>query len=234
MKPSCALSVLALLSVAPAAHAVDVVMSGGPALSSKENLREKGVAHDKWWANFIRAATVRIALIQAKNPDAKITWIVYRPGYERRGKEDGKPYVQWIKDLAKKYKVKLVWVDTGEGAVKALNNAPRGGEKVDSFYYFGHSNLYAFMLDYGNAILAVSTAWIHESELAQIDRNIFAPNADCWSFGCYTGMSMSYWWKQTLGIPLNGNLDSTQYGPVSNGYLPKGNGKWVKGDRYGG
>ncbi len=212
-----------------AACAEHVIMCGGPALKQWEGLRIKADRHDNWWANFVRASTIRIAQILHKDPNAKITWIVYRPGYVTRGKEDGKPYVKWIADLAKKYKVRLKWADTSAAAIAALNNSPRSKQdKVQSFYYFGHSNCYAFMLDYGNEIMAVSVDWIHESDLTRIRKDIFTPDAECWSYGCYTGASMSGWWKKILGIPLWGNMGSTRYGPVSAGRLPEGADKWVK------
>ena len=162
-----------------------------------EGLRIQPDRHDNWWANFVRASTIRIAQIQQQDPAARITWIVYRPGYATRGKEDGKPYTRWIADLASKYKIRLVWVNSADQAIRALNSSPRfHGDKVESFYYFGHSNCYAWMLDYGNNIMAVSTEWIHETDLNRIRRDIFTPQSDCWSFGCYTGASMSRWWKR--------------------------------------
>ena len=57
----------AMLSVAPA---VDVVLSGGVALKSWEKLRGPN-AHDNWWANFVRGATVRIDKLQTETPKAK-------------------------------------------------------------------------------------------------------------------------------------------------------------------
>ncbi len=211
------------------AKAEHIVLCGGPALRQWEGLRIKPDRHDNWWANFVRASTIRIALIQMKDPKAKITWIVYRPGYVTRGKEDGKPYTKWIADLAKKYGVRLKWVDNADQCIAAINNSPRTKtDKVESFYYFGHSNCYAFMLDYGNQIMAVSLAWIHETDLPLIKKSIFSPICECWSYGCYTGASMSARWKQIIGIPLWGNLGSTRYGPVSNGRLPEGTEKWVR------
>lgn len=203
-------------------------MTGGPALMKWEGLRIQEDRHDNWWANFVRASTIRISQIQMKSPNAPIRWIVFKPGYVTRSQEDGKPYVQWINDLGKKYKVQLVWVSTSKQAIDALNASGRKGGKVESFYYFGHSNPYALMLDYGNDIMAVSTQYIHETDLDKINPGIFMPNADCWSYGCYTGMSMSYWWRKYTGVPMWGNMKSTRYAPVSSGRLPDGVGAWVK------
>ncbi len=220
------LLLLALLAFAPLAQAVDVVLSGGVALKSWEHLRGP-VAHDNWWANFIRAATVHIDQVKKKNPKAKIVWIVYRPSYITRGREDGKEYISMIREQAAKRGVKLIFVDTADQAYKAINAA--GGKRglITSFYYFGHSNAHAFMLDYSNTIIGSSKQFMHENDIAtHINPRAFAPNAQCWSFGCYTGLSMSQVWKRHMGIPLWGNTESTRYQPVGWGELPTGNGEW--------
>ncbi len=215
----------ALLSVAPA---VDVVLSGGVALKSWEKLRGPN-AHDNWWANFVRGATVRIDKLQKENPKAKIVWIVFRPAYISRGKEDGKDYMTMIRELATKRKLKLVFVDTAEQAYQAINNAGKGKNKITSFYYFGHSNAHAFMLDYSSDIIGASKHWMHEKDLeSKLKKSAFAPNADCRSFGCYTGNSMSATWQKALGVPLWGNTSFTRYQPVGWGELPEGGGEWVK------
>ena len=208
--------------------AVDVVLSGGVAVKSWEKLRGPN-AHDNWWANFIRGATVRIDQLQKKNPKADITWIVYRPAYLTRGKEDGQDYITMIREQASKRKVKLVFVNTGDEAFKAINKAARGKKKIDSFYYFGHSNAHAFMLDYSSDIIGVSKQWMHENDLAdKLNKAAFNTQAECWSYGCYTGNSMSAKWKDAIGIPLWGNTASTRYQPVGWGELPSGAGEWVR------
>lgn len=210
------------------ASAVEVILTGGVALKKWENLRGPA-RHDNWWANFVRASTVRMELAKRENPAVKITWIVFRPAYITRGHEDGKDYVTMIRELSAKYKVKLVFVDTAAQAYAAINSAPRGSEPITSFYYFGHSNAHAFMLDYSNAIIGASKQWIHENELAtRLRRQSFARNAQCFSYGCYTGRSMSQKWRQVLGIPLMGNTDSTRYQPVGDGRMPVGAGRWVR------
>ena len=90
------LALALLLGGTGLSRAVHVVMCGGPALRQWEGLRIQPDRHDNWWANFVRASTIRIAQIQQQDPAARITWIVYRPGYATRGKEDGKPYTRWI------------------------------------------------------------------------------------------------------------------------------------------
>ncbi len=228
MKTSLRLFLLPLLfALAPLSHAVDVVLSGGVALKSWEHLRGP-VAHDKWWASFVRAATVHMDKQLKKRPDADFVWIVFRPAYITRGREDGKDYMAMIREQAKKRRVRLVFVDTADQAYKAINAAGRRSP-ITSFYYFGHSNANAFMLDYSNDIIGSSKQFMHEDELAQkLDRCVFAPNAVCYSYGCYTGLSMTNLWKKAMGIPLWGNTESTRYQPVGWGELPTGNGEWKK------
>lgn len=210
------------------AQAVEVILCGGVALKSWEHFRGES-AHDNWWANFVRASTVQMDMTRRKSPERKIVWIVYRPSYVTRGREDGKDYIDMIKQQAAKRKVQLVFVDTGDDAFTAINAAGSGVQKISSFYYFGHSNAHAFMLEYSNDIIGASTQWMHENDIAtRLQKSAFAPNARCRSFGCYTGNSMSGTWAKSMGFPLWGNTEATRYHPVSNGCLPMGNGKWVK------
>lgn len=228
MKKTAILALLCCLACSSLSQAVDVVLAGGVALREWENLRGPE-AHDKWWANFIRASTMHMGHLRAKDSSARITWIVYKPAYVARGKEDGKPYVTWIEENAVRYGAQLVWFSTNDELYAAINNAPRGADKIKSFYYFGHSNACAFMLDYSCEIIGVSRVWIHQADLAKrLNPAIFAPNAECWSFGCYTGNSMSQVWRQSLGVPLWGNTKATRYQPLSDGRMPEGTGKWVR------
>lgn len=211
----------------PTAQAVEVILTGGVALKTWETLRGPA-KHDNWWANFVRASTVRMEQARRENPTMNITWIVYRPAYVTRGKEDHKDYLSNIRELAGKYRAKLVFVDTADQVYAAINNAPSGKDRITSFYYFGHSNAYAFMLDYSNSIIGSSKQWIHEGDLAtRINKGVFSPNAKCYSYGCYTGRSMSAKWKAAFGVPMMGNMESTRYQPVGDGKLPAGAGKWV-------
>ena len=206
--------------------AVEVILTGGVALTSWEYLRGPA-KHDNWWANFVRASTVRMEQARSQNPSLRFEWIVYRPAYITRGKEDGKDYISMIRDLATKYNAKLTFVDTADAAYAAINAV--GTRNITSFYYFGHSNASAFMLDYSNSIIGSSKQWIHENDLAKrIRRNVFAPGAKCYSYGCYTGMSMSAKWRKALGVPLIGNTESTRYQPVGDGHMPVGAGRWVE------
>lgn len=218
----------AFVLASPVAQAVDVVLSGGTALTSWEKLRGAS-QHDKWWGNFIQAAAVHIHHLKAANPKARIVWIVYRPSYITRGKEDGRNYLSVIKAAAREYGVQLVWADTTQQVADAINHSPRGKDKITSFTYFGHSNRFAFMLDYSNDVMAASRHWIHEDDIGKLlKREAFSPDADCRSYGCYTGLSMSAKWKKSMGIPLMGNTDTTRYYLVDKGEMPEGAGEWVR------
>lgn len=218
----------AVVSCCSAAQAVEVILTGGVALKTWEILRGPA-KHDNWWANFVRASTVRMEQARRENPAEKFVWIVYRPAYQTRSKEEKTNYVNMIRDLATKYKAKLVFVDTADQAYAAINAVPKGGERITSFYYFGHSNAYAFMLDYSNSIIGSSKQWLHEDDLAKrIRRDAFSPQAKCYSYGCYTGRSMSAKWKAAFGVPMVGNTESTRYQPVGDGRMPVGAGRWVE------
>ena len=218
---------LVLLLLTVWSHADHVIVTGGPALRQWENLRVKQDQHDRWWANFVRASTLRMAEIRtAHGSDAPIVWMVFQPGYQTRGREDGKPYTSWIAELAAKRRVSLIWFNGSGNFIQALNSRPRGS--IQTFDFFGHSNRYAFMFDYGNDIMAASTAWLHERDLPRIKSSIFDRRAYCKSWGCHTGESMSTVWKSVTGVPLEGAKGPTDYTVISTGRLPVVKGSWVR------
>lgn len=210
-----------------ASRAEHVIVCGGPALRQWEDLREEDDRHDRWWANFVRASTLRMAEIRlAYGKDAPLVWLVHRPGYEARGREDGKPYTTWITEQATKRRATLIWFTTTGDYINKINARPR--RSVLTYDYFGHSNKYAFMFDYGSDIMAVSTSWLQERDIPRLKSSIFAPNAYCKSWGCHTGQSMSAAWKRHMGIPLEGANGKTLYTMVGHGEMPKGFGGWVR------
>lgn len=221
------LVLLLLSALAPCVKASDVILTGGVALRSWENFRGPA-AHDNWWANFVRASTIQIGLLRQERPDARITWIVYRPSYITRSKENAIDYIPKITETAQKLKVKLVWVNTSEEAFRAIAKVGKK-DKMTTFTYFGHSNPHAFMLDYSNEVIGASVQWMHEKDLAKyLTPELFAEGAKCTSYGCYTGRSMSAFWKRATQVPMRGNTESTRYQPVGDGRLPEGAGKWVE------
>lgn len=218
---------LALFLLTSLGFGEHVIVAGGPALRKWENYRVSEDQHDRWWANFIRASTLRIAEIrQAYGPQASIVWMVYQPGYQARGREDGKPYTAWISEQAAKRGAKLIWFHGTGNFIQTLNSRPRGS--IQTFDFFGHSNRHAFMFDYGSDVMAASTAWLHERDLPRIKSAIFASNAYCKSWGCHTGESMSKVWKSATGYSLEGARGPTTYVVVGQGKMPAVKGSWVR------
>lgn len=159
--------------------------------------------------------------------DSEIVWIVYRPSYLRRGAEDRESYVKNVQKMAVKYRAHLKWASSAAETIAALNALP--DRSVRTFAYFGHSTRHAFLLEYSGEIQGISTAWIHESELSRLRKTIFHPRAQCQSWGCYTGLSMSKVWRRTLGIPLIGADKATNYSSVTlEQTLPTTKGNWVR------
>lgn len=220
------LLLLFLLSfVAPLTAQEHVILCGGPACRKWENYRVERDRHDRWWANFVRASTMRMdELRKAYGNNISITWIVYKDGYVSRGREDGQPYTKWIAEQAAKRKARLVWISSGSQAIAAIN----ARNNISTFDFFGHSNRFCFMLDYGSDVMAVSQAWIHEKDLGKIRKGAFVKNASCQSWGCHTGESMSAVWKSRFGFPLIGAKGKTDYSALSFGKLPTVSGNWVR------
>ena len=200
-----------------------LILVGGPALRVWENLRLPHQQHDRWWANFIAAANVRTRQLTAQGvPAASITWLVYRPAYEKRAREEGKPLVTWVRDLAARRGVQLVWFDNQDMLVNHINHGnQRGRNKIVSFDFFGHSNKHCFMFDYSSEVSGSSSAWLHENDLKRLHRSAFHRKAFCKSWGCHSGESMTAKWKRALGKPLYGALGKTDYVPTGRGQLPE-------------
>ncbi|WP_018970563.1 hypothetical protein [Rubritalea marina] len=208
-----------------------LVLSGGPALRQWEQYRIEPDQHDRWWANFIRAATLHIDLIRAEEkaqglPKSRINWYVYKLGYSLRGREDGKPYTRWIQEQANKRGARLIWINTGDEFINHLNRLPAG--RTRSFHYFGHSNKHCFLLDYSSQILGVSAAWIHETDLRKLSGRAFSKGAICKSWGCYTGESMNRYWKRATGVAMISARGKTDYSTLAKSQLPSTNKGWVK------
>lgn len=223
------LSITLLLAVLPLQSllAEHLIVAGGPALRKWEDYRVVDDRHDRWWANFIRASTLRMAEIRLQNgKQAPLVWMVYRKGYEARGREDGKPYVKWITEQAAKRNATLIWFSSTSDFISKHNSRPRGS--VKTFDFFGHSNKHAFMFDYGSDIMAVSTSWLHEREIPRLNSSIYAKNAYCKSWGCHTGSSMSAVWGKHMGNSLIGAKGKTLYTMVGRGQMPKGFGGWTR------
>ncbi len=230
----CLFLVLVALASAPAMDAQKeyIILSGGPSLIEWE--KYKAAPHDLWWGNFIRAARVRIEELRKQyGPTARITWLVYRPGYARRAaRQDHADLLANITSVRDKYGVNLIWFDSADQVINYLNGGlPRNQVKIAGFEFYGHSNRACFMFDYSNEIDSGSKVWLHEDDLKQIHRGLFTKDAFVKSWGCHTGESMSKSWKAATGKKMIGAIGKTNY---ADGHL-RG---WVpalsSGGRWGG
>ena len=202
-----------------AADGEHIFVSGGPALREWENLRKSADQHDKYWHNFVRKAKWRmVEVLKKEGPNVQLTWLVYKPAYQKRASEEGRPLVQWVESVVRYFKdqhnkhVKLVWFNSGDDLIRYINSGQnRRKNKIAMFEYFGHSNRHAFLFDYSCDIMGASKAWLHENDLSKIKRRSFAKNAFCRSFGCHTGESMSGVWRKHTGVRMWGVQGKTDY-----------------------
>ena len=193
-----------------------IVVGGGPYIIEWE--KYKAEPQDRWWGDFVRAARVRIQEIQSKNPGAAITWLVYKPAYDRRAtRQDKSDLIGNITSVRDKYGINLVWFDKSQDLMDYLNaGKPRDQVKIADFEYFGHSNRACWMFDYSNQIDSGSKCWLHEKELGGIHRGIFSKDAFIKSWSCHTGESMAKFWKKVTGMKMIAAIGKTDY---SNGHL---------------
>ena len=207
-----------------------IVVTGGVSIWDWEKYKIE--PHDHWWLNFVRASRLRIEqLRQQYGPSARITWLVYRRGYERRQKQESENLFSVIQSVRDKYRVNLIYFNTTDQVCGYLDNGlDRSRYKIGSFDYFGHSNKACFMFDYSNEIGSASKTWLHETELQQkLRRGIFAKNAQVKSWGCYTAESMSTKWYQATGAKMIGAVGKTQYMTNELPVLASSNGRWATG-----
>jgi hypothetical protein len=205
-----------LFAGAPAASAQQseyIILSGGPALRKFEDLRKPGEQHDRWWGNFVRTARARFEELQKTQPSGtQFTWLVYQDAYARRSNEDHANLMANIMSVRDKYHLKLVWYRSGSQVVEYINHGMnRSRAKINGFEYFGHSNMYAFLMDYSSDIYGGSSCWLHERDLAKIRSSAFYSTAYCQSWGCHTGESMSAAWKKATGVWMIGARGKTDY-----------------------
>ncbi len=226
------LSIALLAAVLPKLHAEVakeyIILSGGPSLIEWE--KYKAAPHDRWWGNFIRAARVRIEQLRKEfGPGARITWLVYKPGYVRRSqRQDQADRISDIASVRDKYGVNLVWFNAGSEVIGYLNQGmPRDQVKIADFEFYGHSNRACFMFDYSNEIDSGSKSWLHEKELGQIHRGIFTRDAFVKSWGCHTGESMSKAFRKATGKRMIGAIGKTNYADGHlRGWIPACEGRW--------
>ena len=187
-----------------------LIVTGGVSLHVWE--KWKAQPHDNWWANFVRASRIRIEQILQANPNQQITWLVYRPAYITRSRQDSRDYTSLITSVRDTFHVRLMWFDSTSQLLNYVNNGqPRDRVKINGLEFFGHSNKACFMFDYSNIIDSASKAWLHENDLTKIRRGIFTRDALVRSWGCHTGESMSGRFRSATGVAMWGLTGKSQY-----------------------
>ncbi len=207
-----------------------IVLTGGPSLAEWE--KYKAEPHDNWWMNFVRASRIRIEQLREEyGPDARITWLVYAPGYQRRQRQEKENLFGIIDSVRDKYRVNLIYFTNADQVCGYLDGGlDRSRYKIASFDYFGHSNKACFMFDYSNQIGSASKAWLHETELKQkLRHGIFVKNAEVKAWGCYTAESMSKLWYAATGAKMIGAVGKTQYMTNELPVLSTPQGRWSSG-----
>ncbi len=204
-----------------------IILTGGVSMWQWE--KWKASPHDNWWMNFIRASRIRIQEIQTQSPGAQITWLVYRPAYVARAKQENNDLLGHISSVRDAFGVKLVWFDKPSEVINYLNaGQPRDRVKIANFEYFGHSNKACWMFDYSNVIDSASKAWLHQDDLKQLKSGIFAKDAYVKSWSCHTGESMSQVFKKQCGVAMIGATGKTQYMTDELPILSSPTGRWVR------
>ena len=204
-----------------------VVITGGVSLYEWEKF--KAQPHDHWWANFVHASRNRFdQMRQQYGWGVRITWLVYRPAYQRRSQQEGRDVLALINSVRDAERLNLVWFDNTSDLVDYLNfGQDRSRVKIADLEYFGHSNKACWMFDYSNQIDSASKCWLHDSELGQIRRGDFAHGAFVKSWGCHTGEEMSSYWRTATGTRMYGAIGRTDYSNDYEVVLSTPGGKWV-------
>src|SRR5947208_12421330 len=148
------LAFLALLcGPAPAATTLSdaqkeyIILTGGVSLWQWE--KYKAAPHDNWWMNFVRASRIRMQQIQTEDPNAQITWLVYKPAYLARAKQEKNDLISHIETVRDTFHVKLIFFEKADEVINYLNYGQnRDQVKIADFEFFGHSNKACWMFDY--------------------------------------------------------------------------------------
>ncbi len=205
-----------------------IILTGGVSLYAWEKFKGPA-AHDHWWANFVRASRIRMGQIRNEaGPDAKITWLVYRESYIKRGKQEGRDLLPLIDSVREAMNAKLIYFNKTQEVIDYLNHGPsRDRVKIADFEYFGHSNRACWMFDYSAEMDSASKCWLHVNDFTKINRGLFAKDAFVKSWGCHTGEEMSGKWRSATGTRMWGAVGKTQYMTDELPVLAETRGRWV-------
>ncbi len=207
------LALCAFISLSQTQANDTVLISGGPALRSHE--RYKPNTHDRYWANFVDSALARVKeLRQELGPNDRLTWLVFRPGYVRRGMEEKQDYLKILEERGQQHGLTPIYFDDKHQLFTLLR---RDGSperpKISRLEYYGHSNKKCWMFDYSNRVDggAIEPLVVHVDDLENISGSSFTPNATCVSYGCHSGEEFSQRWRMIVGRPMVGAVGKTDY-----------------------
>ena len=204
-----------------------VILTGGVSLMEWEKF--KAQPHDNWWMNFVRASRIRMQQLQTANPNVQITWLVYRPAYIARAKQEKNDLLGHIASVRDAFHVKLIFFDKADEVINYLNSGqPRGTTKITGFEFFGHSNKACWMFDYSNNMDSASKCWLHENDLSRLNRGLFAKDAFVKSWSCHSGESMTKKFYAATGTRMWGATGKTQYMTDELPILSSAGGHWVR------
>jgi hypothetical protein len=213
-----------------------ILLCGGPSLHLWEQYKNE--PHDNYWGCFVRAARTRLQELRPvikDNASATVTMLIYLDGYRSRSAQEKRDLIPLIYSVRDAYRLNLVPIESGEDVIRYLNaGQPRQQIKIADFEYFGHSNQDAFMFDYSNQVGSSSKSWLHQNQLAELHRGLFAAGAYVKSWGCYTGESMSQKFRAATGVPMVGAVGKVDYSnreDALNGIVPvlsSVGGRWTR------
>ena len=204
-----------------------IIIIGGVSLMAWEKF--KAEPHDNWWANFVRAGRIRTQQIRAVAPDLPVTWFVYKPSYIARSKPEGRDLIPFINSVGDTFNCKIIYFDKTSEVLDYINRAPhRASQKICGFEFFGHSNKACWMFDYSNNLDSGSKCWLHEKELAQINRGVFTRDAFIKSWGCHSGEMFIKSWHKATGTRMWGAIGKTQFMTDELPTLSKAGARWVR------
>ena len=227
----CLLIAAGMLAWTVPSQAYDIVLiSGGPALRSHE--RFKPSTHDRYWANFVDSALARVKELRKEfGPDDRVTWLVFRPAYVRRGIEEKQDYLKILEERGQTHGLIPIYFDDKDQLFALLRrDGSKERPKISRLEYYGHSNKKCWMFDYSNRVDggAIEPLVVHVDDLEKISGSSFTPNATCVSYGCHSGEEFSQRWRMIVGRPMVGAVGKTDYSAGGMPKLSEGKGgSWV-------
>jgi len=219
---------LALVCTSSWGASEHIVISGGPALRKWEKSKER--THDVFWGNFVESAIIRLAELKSKaQPGDQIGWLVFKPGYVARSREERKDLTAIVQEKANAIGVALFWFDTTDQLINYINRGKdRSQFPVASLDFFGHSNKVNWLFDYSNDLDGCSTVFFHTRDLSRLQSSAFAPNAEAKSWGCHSGEYYSQKFFDLTGVKMWGAVGKTDYSQGGLPVLSTQGGRWTQ------